>query len=213
MQEHQKRNKPATPLTEPPEAHQFTPVVVGTLGSLCQIGTCTGIIASLFLGIFSDTDPHRTFNSLIVKAGRLDEAKKVNSNLWGSSEVDKSIEEFQSVLKNDGHDLDSRWSEILEEPHSKVAFIGDALFVLQHFLGINAVLYFSSLTFKDAGISNGALASLYVRLTNFSDLRTYFKMPAKPSPEPETSTPVVVNAPKSSKVYDDGNKLTFLLFG
>ncbi|KAI3791715.1 hypothetical protein L2E82_05577 [Cichorium intybus] len=82
--------------------------------------------------------------------------------------VDKSIEEFQSVLKNDGDDLDSRWSEILEEPHSKVAFIGDALFVLQHFAGINAVLYFSSLTFKDAGISNGALASLYVRLTNFA---------------------------------------------
>ncbi|KAI3700370.1 hypothetical protein L2E82_44996 [Cichorium intybus] len=81
----------------------------------------------------------------------------------GSSEVDKSIEEFQSVLKNDGDDLDSSWSEILGEPHSK-----DALFVLQHFAGINTVLYFPSLTFKDAGISNGALASLYVQLTNFA---------------------------------------------
>ncbi|GJT65176.1 probable plastidic glucose transporter 1 isoform X2 [Tanacetum coccineum] len=30
----------------------------GSLGSLCQIGTCTGIIASLFLGIFSESDPH-----------------------------------------------------------------------------------------------------------------------------------------------------------
>ncbi|KAI3789469.1 hypothetical protein L2E82_02266 [Cichorium intybus] len=163
----------------------------GTLGSLCQIGTCTGIIASLSLGIFSDTDPHwwrimlytASVPGFIIalgmqfavesprwlcKAGRLDEAKKVISNLWGPSEVDKSIEEFQSVLKNDGDDLDSRWSELLEEPHSKVAFIGGALFVLQQFAGINAVLYFSSLTFKDAGISNGALASLYVGLTNFA---------------------------------------------
>ncbi|KAI3699782.1 hypothetical protein L2E82_44313 [Cichorium intybus] len=114
--------------------------------------------------------PRHWWRIMLYTAGRLDEAKKVISNLWGSSEVDKSIEEFQSVLKNDGDDLDSRWSEILEELHSKVvvAFIGDALFVLQHFAGINEVLYFSSLTFKDAGISNGALASLYVGLTNFA---------------------------------------------
>ncbi|KAI7726829.1 hypothetical protein M8C21_006628 [Ambrosia artemisiifolia] len=105
---------------------------------------------------------------LFLKAGRLDDAKKVISNLWGPSEVEKSIEEFQSVLKNDGGDLDSSWSELLEEPHSRVAFIGGALFVLQQFAGINAVLYFSSLTFKDAGITNGALASLYVGLTNFA---------------------------------------------
>ena len=39
--------------------------------------------------------------------------------LWGASEVDSAIEEFQSVSKNDGSDLASRWSEILEEPHSR----------------------------------------------------------------------------------------------
>ncbi|PWA98688.1 General substrate transporter [Artemisia annua] len=37
----------------------------------------------------------------------------------GPSEVDKSIDEFQSVLTNDGGDLDSRWSKLLEEPHSR----------------------------------------------------------------------------------------------
>ncbi|KAF5190060.1 Solute carrier family 2, facilitated glucose transporter member [Thalictrum thalictroides] len=30
----------------------------GSLGALCQIGTCLGIIASLFLGIPSESDPH-----------------------------------------------------------------------------------------------------------------------------------------------------------
>lgn len=65
-----------------------------------------------------------------MKAGRLDEAKEVIFNLWGPSEVDKSIEEFQSVLKNDGGDLDSRWSELLEEPHSKGSVIVFKYFVL-----------------------------------------------------------------------------------
>ncbi|KVH93081.1 General substrate transporter [Cynara cardunculus var. scolymus] len=163
----------------------------GSLGSLCQIGTCTGIIASLFLGIYSENDPHWWRAMLYIasvpgfilalgmqfavesprwlcKAGKLHDAREVISNLWGPSEVERSIEEFQSVLNNDGGDLDSRWSELLEEPHSRVAFIGGTLFVLQQFAGINAVLYFSSLTFKDAGITNGALASLYVGITNFA---------------------------------------------
>ncbi|WJX23825.1 Dysferlin [Trifolium repens] len=39
--------------------------------------------------------------------------------LWGASEVEGAIEEFQSVNKNDGSDLDSRWSKILEQPHSR----------------------------------------------------------------------------------------------
>ncbi|KAK9060420.1 hypothetical protein SSX86_021124 [Deinandra increscens subsp. villosa] len=165
----------------------------GSLGSLCQIGTCIGLIASLCLGVFSENDPHWWRTMLYIasvpgfiltfgmqfavdsprwlcKAGRLDEAKEVISNLWGKSEVERSIEEFQSVLENDGGDLDSRWSELLEEPHSRVAFIGGTLFVLQQFAGINAVLYFSSLTFKDAGVTNGALASLYVGLTNFAGI-------------------------------------------
>lgn len=30
----------------------------GSLGALCQIGTCLGIISSLFLGIPAETDPH-----------------------------------------------------------------------------------------------------------------------------------------------------------
>ncbi|GAB4860706.1 hypothetical protein Ancab_035869 [Ancistrocladus abbreviatus] len=49
-----------------------------------------------------------------------------------------------------------------------VAFIGGALFLLQQFAGINGVLYFSSLTFQDVGITSAALASLYVGLTNFA---------------------------------------------
>jgi hypothetical protein len=54
-----------------------------------------------------------------VKAGRFDDAKAVINDLWGASEVEKAIQEFQSVSKNDGSDLNSGWLELLEEPHSR----------------------------------------------------------------------------------------------
>lgn len=163
----------------------------GSLGTLSQIGTCLGIIISLFLAFPSESDPHWWRIMLYIasipgfvlalgmqfavdsprwlcKVGRFDDAKEVINNIWGPREVEKAIEEFQSVIRNDGADLDSSWLELLEEPHSRVAFIGGSLFVLQQFAGINGVLYFSSLTFKDVGITSSALASLYVGLTNFA---------------------------------------------
>ncbi|KAL7128085.1 hypothetical protein ABFS83_14G292800 [Erythranthe nasuta] len=163
----------------------------GLLGTFSQIGTCIGIISSLFLAIPSENDPHwwRTLLYIasvpgivlalgmqfsvdsprwLCKAGRIDDAKEVISQLWGPSKVNKAIEEFQSVIRNDGADLDSSWLELLEEPHSRVAFIGGSLFILQQLAGINGVLYFSSLTFRDVGITSGALASLFVGLTNFA---------------------------------------------
>lgn len=55
-----------------------------------------------------------------------------------------------------------------------VAFIGGALFFLQQFAGINGVLYFSSLTFRDVGITNVALASLVIGITNFAGMQKKF---------------------------------------
>ncbi|XP_074280869.1 putative plastidic glucose transporter 1 isoform X2 [Silene latifolia] len=163
----------------------------GSLGSLCQIGTCLGIIASLFIGIPSENDPHWWRTMLYVasipgfiltigmqfavesprwlcKMGRLNDAKTVVRNLWGPTEVDKAVEEFQSVFTSTEVDTDSKWSELFQEPNYKVALIGGALFLLQQFAGINGVLYFSSLTFQDVGITSAALASLCVGVTNFA---------------------------------------------
>ncbi|KAG8375913.1 hypothetical protein BUALT_Bualt09G0008500 [Buddleja alternifolia] len=114
----------------------------GSLGTFTQIGTCLGIIASLFLGILSENDSHWWRMMLYIasmpgfvlafgmefavdsprwlcKAGKFDDAKEVINNLWGPTEVDKAIEEFQSVIRNDGADLHSSWLELLEEPHSR----------------------------------------------------------------------------------------------
>ncbi|KAL0368632.1 UNVERIFIED_CONTAM: putative plastidic glucose transporter 1 [Sesamum calycinum] len=125
----------------------------GSLGTFSQIGTCLGIIASLGLAIPSENDPHWWRIMLYIasvpgfllalgmqfavdsprwlcKAGRIDDAKKVISNLWGPSEVDKAIEEFQSVIRNDGADLDSSWLELLQEPHSRGGSKAVAMFVV-----------------------------------------------------------------------------------
>ena len=59
---------------------------------------------------------------------------------------------------------------VLHISYTAVAFIGGALFLLQQFAGINGVLYFSSLTFHDVGITSSALASLCVGVTNFAGL-------------------------------------------
>ncbi|GJN34078.1 hypothetical protein PR202_gb22716 [Eleusine coracana subsp. coracana] len=169
----------------------------GSLGTLCQIGTCLGIIAALSLGIPSESDPHwwRTMlyaacvpGVLIVigmqfavesprwlaKVGRFDDARKVVETLWEPSEVDKSMEEIKAVVIND--DSQASWSELLVEPHNRVALIGGALFFLQQFAGINGVLYFSSLTFRDVGITSGALASLYVGITNLGAIIASYLM-------------------------------------
>ncbi|KMT03292.1 hypothetical protein BVRB_8g198330 [Beta vulgaris subsp. vulgaris] len=163
----------------------------GSLGSLCQIGTCLGIIASLFIATAAENDPHWWRTMLYIasipgfiltigmqfaadsprwlcKMGRLDDAKSIIRNLWGPSEVDSAIEEFQSVFSRNEGDNSTNWLELFEEPNYKVALVGGSLFLLQQFAGINGVLYFSSLTFQDVGITSAALASLYVGLTNFA---------------------------------------------
>jgi len=56
---------------------------------------------------------------MFMKMGRLHDAKAIIRNLWGPSEVEKAIEEFQSVLNGDGGDMNTKWSELLEEPHYK----------------------------------------------------------------------------------------------
>ncbi|KAJ3677441.1 hypothetical protein LUZ60_003165 [Juncus effusus] len=162
----------------------------GTLGTLCQIGTCLGIITSLSLAIPSESgDPHwwRTMFYIacvpglaiilgmqfavesprwLCKVGRMEEAHEIIEKLWGRTEVQKSIQEIKSVVDSDASDQSS-WQDLLVPPNNKIALIGGSLFFLQQFAGINGVLYFSSLTFHDVGITSGALASLFVGITNF----------------------------------------------
>lgn len=66
----------------------------------------------------------------ILQVGRLSAAKEVIQNLWGETEVERAIEDFQSVTKDAGSDLDSRWWELLQEPHSRgcIRWFTDVMF-------------------------------------------------------------------------------------
>lgn len=163
----------------------------GALGSFCQIGTCIGIISALLIGIPAETDPHwwRTMFWLATipgvalmagmqvaaesprwlgKVGRWDDAETTIEKLWGKAQVDVAMKELRSVSGSRGVDDDVSWSEILSKPYFKVAATGSALFALQQFAGINGVLYFSSITFRDAGITNGMAASAAVGVANLT---------------------------------------------
>lgn len=51
--------------------------------------------------------------------GRVDDAVKVIQNLWEPSEVNKAVEEFETVIRGDGTDMESSWLELFEKPHSR----------------------------------------------------------------------------------------------
>ncbi|EFJ37802.1 hypothetical protein SELMODRAFT_437383 [Selaginella moellendorffii] len=166
----------------------------GALCSLCQIGTCTGIIVSLLLGIPAQTDPHwwremfwigsvpaallivamqfavlKNFSQGVsIQNGQWEEALSTIKKLWGEAEVEQAIQELKRSSDVDGEKDQASWGELLLAQNRKVALIGGSLFFLQQFAGINGVLYFSSSTFHDAGISDGLTASVAVGVVNFA---------------------------------------------
>lgn len=58
------------------------------------------------------------------------------------------------------------WGEMLSGTKGKLVGIGCMLFVIQQFSGINAIVYFSSSVFREAGLKSEALASAAVGVIN-----------------------------------------------
>lgn len=161
----------------------------GALGSICQIGTCVGMLSVLVLGIPSEIDPHwwRTLFWIAIipgvlliigmqfavesprwlsKVGRWGEAEDIIRKLWGESNVQTAMEELKKAAESTESSVEISWFELLSERYYKAPIIGSALFALQQFAGINGVLYFSSLTFRDAGITNSMSASATVAIAS-----------------------------------------------
>jgi hypothetical protein len=58
------------------------------------------------------------------------------------------------------------WGETFSGVNGKLVAIALSLFVIQQLSGINAIVYFSSSVFRNAGIPSEALASASVGLIN-----------------------------------------------
>ncbi|KAG8643413.1 hypothetical protein MANES_11G037500v8 [Manihot esculenta] len=163
--------------------------VRGTYGSLTQISTGLGIMGSLFIGIpaketlgwwricfwvsavpaaalalfmeFCAESPH-----WLLKRGRSAEAETALEKLLGGSHVKFAMVELSKSDRGDEADK-VKLSELLYGRHFRVVFIGSALFVLQQLSGINAVFYFSSTVFKNAGVPSKS-ANICIGIFNLS---------------------------------------------
>ncbi|PKI67867.1 probable plastidic glucose transporter 3 isoform X2 [Punica granatum] len=163
--------------------------VRGTFGSLTQLSTCVGILASLLIGIpakdianwwrvcfcisafpaaalailmeFCAESPHWLF-----KRGRAAEAEIMLEKLFGGLYVKSAIAELSKGDRGDGADT-VKLSELLYGRYFKMVFIGSILFALQQLSGINAIFYFSSSVFKTVGVPS-ELANIFVGLANLS---------------------------------------------
>ncbi|KAL3632974.1 hypothetical protein CASFOL_025958 [Castilleja foliolosa] len=163
--------------------------VRGTYGSFTQIATCLGLMTALIIGIpaknvlgwwrvcfwvsaipatllaflmeFSTESPHWLF-----KRGRITQTEEELERLMGASHVKSAMAELSKSDKGDEADV-VKFSELVHGRHYKVVFIGSALFAFQQLSGINAVFYFSSTTFKSAGVSSD-IGNICVGIVNIS---------------------------------------------
>ncbi|MCO5581659.1 hypothetical protein L7F22_035548 [Adiantum nelumboides] len=162
--------------------------VRGTYGSLGQIATCIGILGALVAGLPVATIPGwwrkcfwiSTVPALLLafgmefcsesprwlfKRSRLSDAEHEIERLWGGSYVKIALSE---LIRSERHEEDEQatFKELLTDRYRKVVVIGAALFAFQQLAGINAVFYFSSTVFRNAGITSDLVASVSVGIVN-----------------------------------------------
>ncbi|XP_044485651.1 probable plastidic glucose transporter 3 isoform X2 [Mangifera indica] len=163
--------------------------VRGAFGSSTQIATCLGILGALFIGLpakevvgwwricfwvstipaavlalsmeFCAESPHWLF-----KKGRGAEAEAEFEKLLGGLHVKHSMAELSKSDRGGEADV-VKFSELISGRHFRVVFIGSAIFALQQLSGINAVFYFSSTVFKNAGVPSD-FANICVGIANLS---------------------------------------------
>ena len=71
-----------------------------------------------------------------------------------------------AACTGDGKSTAVTWGETFKGINGKLVAVATSLFFIQQFSGINAIVYFSSSVFRDAGIPSEALASASVGLIN-----------------------------------------------
>ncbi|URE19559.1 Sugar transporter [Musa troglodytarum] len=89
-----------------------------------------GLIQIVWNGVNPHTSSHLVNSEAsFVLVGRVNETKKVIETIWGESEVEKSIEEIQTVINDDVKNQKTSWLELLVEPNKKVykLFLKDML--------------------------------------------------------------------------------------
>lgn len=162
----------------------------GLFGSLCQVATCIGILGALLASIPLASNPGwwRTcfwFGAIpavlliagmqfcaesprwLAKQRRWPEAEEAVEALWGPAEVKGAMSEMRGQESGGGNEEVS-WGGLFSKRYRKVVTIGGVLFGLQQLAGINAIFYFSSTIFHNAGIKSDIAASIFMGFVNLA---------------------------------------------
>mmetsp|Transcript_32753 Transcript_32753/g.92911 ORF Transcript_32753/g.92911 Transcript_32753/m.92911 type:complete len:552 (+) Transcript_32753:247-1902(+) len=159
----------------------------GALGSVTQIGICSGILVAQVVNLLLPVEAWRTMMALagvpalvlilgmlfvcpespryLAAKGKIEEAKKAGAWLWGPAAPD-NLKDALAAAKGDKPQEAVPVSELFKGKNTKVALIAFMIFLFQQFSGVNAVFFFSSSVFKQAGIQSVALANAVTGLVN-----------------------------------------------
>lgn len=160
----------------------------GALGSINQLFICIGILIALVAGLplagnhlwwrtmfgisvvppilmafgmaISPESPRWLFQK-----GKYSQAETSVRSLYGTDKVTEVMDD----LKAGGRGLteqEARWFDLFSRRYWKVVSVGAALFLFQQFAGINAVVYYSTSVFRNAGIASDVAASALVGASN-----------------------------------------------
>eukprot|EP00250_Pteridium_aquilinum_P004433 c14644_g1_i1 orf=99-1547(+) len=160
----------------------------GTFGALCQVAACLGLLAALVAGLpvaaiprwwrvcfwissipaallllgleFCSESPRWLF-----KQSRWFEAEAAIKKLWGASNLKAAIAD---LVQGDSKDKNEQatYAELFTKQYVKVILKGAAILAFQQFAGVNAVFYFSSTFFRNAGVTSNLAASVSVGFVN-----------------------------------------------
>ena len=154
----------------------------GAYGALNQVAICVGILLSIATGLgVTPTSPGSRWRpmfafalvptllhlALALKApesprwaGNTDKQASA-ARLWGAAAAAELGPAAAKSSEGGGS-----WAAMVSPMHRRATATAFLLFVQQQFAGINAVVYFSTKVFREAGLQSAVLGSVAVALTN-----------------------------------------------
>nr|ACL54480.1 unknown [Zea mays] len=160
----------------------------GTLGSVNQLFICIGILAALLAGLPLAGNPAwwRTMFGIAVvpsillavgmafspesprwlfQQGKVIQAESAVKRLYGKEMVTEIMYDLRASGQSSS-ETEAGWFDLFSKRYWKVVSVGAALFLFQQLAGINAVVYYSTSVFRNAGITSDVAASALVGAAN-----------------------------------------------
>ena len=93
----------------------------------------------------------------LIKSGRDEKAKVVLNKIYenDTAEVEREIKDIKDVISAES---EGSFSALFKGPSGFALIIAVGLFIIQQFVGINTVIYYAPIIFKDAGMESAKAA-------------------------------------------------------